>query len=74
MKVSIEIELKPFTVPNFVLAAQKPDPRGNGIKGQSAFALEDIDQITLYRMCEEFRKNVFAKAGKEMPPEIGATK
>lgn len=62
MKAKIEIDLKPFTVPNFVV----PEVGGDGLP------LSVLDSLTLDRMCREFRASVFQKAGKEMPPDTGS--
>lgn len=60
MKTTIEVTLKPFTVPNFVVVESMP--------GKDGLPLSALDSLTLDRMCSEFRIAVFKKAGKEQPP------
>lgn len=68
MKTQIEIDLKPFTVPNFVIAANDLKAREEGCENQS-FPLAYLSSETLDQMCREFRDAVFEKAGKRQPPE-----
>lgn len=63
MKTKIELDLKPFTAPNFVLAVN-PDPVGQDF----SYPLSIIDAVTLERMCDDFRNSVFEKAKKSPPP------
>lgn len=69
MKVQIEIELAPFTVPNFVIAKPVSGFRQDGMKEPQSYPLSALDQDTLYRLCREFTCAVFNKAGVDMPPE-----
>lgn len=68
MKIMIELDINPFTVPNFVTVNTR-----SVVKGESypAIALKDIDSETLDRLCRDFRNEVFSKAGKTPPPEAG---
>lgn len=71
--MDIKIKLKPFRVPNFVLVdadrvGQRQDgfnPDNNGMK----FELSQLDEDTLDELCEQFRADVFQKAGK-VDPEL----
>jgi hypothetical protein len=36
-----------------------------------AYPLSDLDSMTLWRLCENFKNEVFHKAGKEQPPRAG---
>jgi len=67
MKVQLEIEIKPFTVPNFVVAVEEPKPRQEGFKSSEGIPLSALDSKTLDKLCEDFRDAVFQKAGKEQP-------
>jgi hypothetical protein len=69
MKASIEVELQPFTVPNYVLTVQPPRPKQEGIVETPKLALPDLDSDTLNQLCRDFRNAVFEKAGKQQPPE-----
>lgn len=69
MKVKLEVELQPFTVPNFVLLSKlPPKAREAGIDKPTSFHLSELDAEMLDRLCWEFRVAVFEKAGKRMPP------
>ena len=67
MKATIELELKPFNVPNYVLTAQKVGERQDGFTETPVYKLEDLDVETLEPLCNEFRDSVFKKANKDQP-------
>lgn len=69
MKAKIEIELQPFSVPNFVLTVQQPRPKQDGIQETPKYPLSELDAETLGKLCDEFRDAVFEKAGKQQPPK-----
>jgi hypothetical protein len=70
-EVTIKIKVKPFTVPNFVVREVVARPRQEGVKfDDSGIPLSDLDAYTLEEMCEEFTNAVFAKAGKQRPPQL----
>ena len=66
-KITLEVELKPFTVPNYVLVVSKPGLRQDGMTDTPKYLLSDIDSATLDKMCSQFRHDVFAKAGRYPP-------
>lgn len=72
MKVMIEVRLKPFTVPNFVIAETEARPRQEGVSLAQQYRLSALDPETLERLCEEFTNAVFKKAGKQRPPVSAA--
>ena len=65
--LKIEIELKPFTVPNYVLGEMPLRLRQEGFVEGPKWHLKELDDITLSELCDRFRKDVFAKAGKKDP-------
>ena len=67
MKAFIEIDFKPFNVPNFVVADNDMDAREANCENQS-FPLSALNPEALDKMCDEFRRAVFAKAKKQQPP------
>lgn len=67
MSIEIRIQLKPFTVPNFVIAEGRINPRQEGFKKLPSYPLSELSSETLDEMCAEFRRGVFAKAGKPLP-------
>lgn len=64
--MKLEIELLPFTVPNFVQAKGKPGQRQDGFHPSPSYPLADLSDETLAEMCETFRREVFRKAGREV--------
>lgn len=70
MKATISIELQPFPVPNYVLTVATPRGREEGIVETPKYPLSDLDPLTLDRMCDDFREEVFRKAGKSPPPTM----
>ena len=65
MKISIEIE--PFTTPNFVRQKGKISERQNGFIESITYKLDEIEAEVLSELCDEFRREVFSKAGKTDP-------
>jgi hypothetical protein len=61
------VELRPFTVPNYVLQVEPPRQRQDGFREAPKYALADLDVETLDQLCWEFRRAVFEKAGKPDP-------
>jgi len=68
MKAMVEIKLKPFATPNFVLVDEPPRTRDEGFTEGRKFALSELDVETLESLCWDFKKEVFKKAGKQMAP------
>jgi len=66
--IRISLKLKPFQTPNFVIVEMPPRPRQEGMQEALSFPLSEVDAETLYRMCDDFRREVFRKAGRDLPP------
>lgn len=66
-RITIDVELRPFIVPNYVSAMAKPRPREQGVVESPSYALSELDEKTLSALCDEFRATVFEKAGKDDP-------
>ncbi len=62
--MEIKLKLRPFIVPNFVVTVQAPANRGDGYKEPVTYPLSALDSDTLGQLCDEFRRGVFAQAGK----------
>lgn len=62
MKIKLELHIKPFNVPNYVLAS---------IPGQddTTIPLKQVSADDLDKLCDDFRNAVFRNAGKQQPPE-----
>ena len=68
MKAKIEVELQPFTVPDCVSVAGRQGD--NGKQALVSCPLGALDPYTLDNLCSASRREVFRKAGKELPPGI----
>jgi len=71
MIAKIEIELAPFTVPNYVLVKETSSERKELQDEARKFHVSEIDADTLYRMCMDFTDEVFKKANKTQPTRQG---
>jgi hypothetical protein len=58
MKLTLSLEFEPFMTPNFVRVANQEG---------KAFPLKDLPPEALSALCDEFRREVFRKAGKTDP-------
>jgi hypothetical protein len=61
MKVSMEVELIPFGVPNFVLAVGKPGVRQDGFKEGLKFPVSEVPEETLIKMADQFKVDLLKK-------------
>ncbi len=73
MKATLEVELQPFVTPNFVRAKAPTRPREEGLVEAPTYPLSDLDSRTLDKLCEQFKTEVFKKAGKEPLPQCEPT-
>jgi hypothetical protein len=67
---SMKINLVPFATPNFVSVQMPPRPKQDGFIASPTFALAELDHETLSTLCDEFRAEVFRKAGKTDPKPV----
>ena len=78
MKTKISIELKPFSVPALVDEVVSPAPAAPALPCTPMHALEprpcarsyllsELSPDDLETLCDEFRREVFKKAGKSRP-------
>lgn len=72
--MKIEIELQPVRTPNFILQKVEPQSRQDGFQEPPAYAVKDLEAQTISELCDQFRKDMFAKAGKTDPREEENTK
>ena len=63
----LELQLRPFQVPNFVSAEMAPQQRQDGVTFSGGFPLSTVSAEKLSEMCDEFRAKIFEKAGKKDP-------
>jgi len=66
----MNVELQPFTVPNFVSMVVPARPRQEGMSEPMKWALNELPEEELAKLCSLFRKTVFLKAGKVDPDAI----
>lgn len=60
-------DLKPIRTPNYVLAVVPPGKRQDGFVEGPKWHVKDIPAETLAALCDQFRKDLFEKAGKADP-------
>lgn len=63
MKMKIEMKLKPFSLPNFILI-EGAERDGNSIP------VSALDSYQLEQMCDDFRDRLFKHAGVNQPPQL----
>ena len=66
MKPCITLELDPFPVPMFVYIKQTPGMRSDGFQATPAhkYKLTELDDSTLDLLIEDFKRSVYAQAGR----------
>ena len=57
MKIKVSVDIKPFSIPNFVVSKEDAD----GLAKES-FPLNCLDRETIEKLCSDFRDGVFKKA------------
>lgn len=64
----ITVKLQPWMVPNFVRIGQPVRPRQDGLQESSpGLPLSEVSAEVLAQMCDDFRAEVFRRAGKRDP-------
>lgn len=66
MKANVEVAIQPFSIPHFVRRDKKAAAAGDP-DAEAAFELSAVDAMTLSALCDQFRADVFKKAGKTDP-------
>jgi len=64
---TMKIDLQPFTTPNYVIGKLPPRPRQEGFHEGPKWKLCEVDADVLAQLCDDFRAEVFQKAGKPDP-------
>ena len=65
--ITLMVELQPFNVPNYVIQQMPPGKREDGWKEAPKYKLSEVSEVTLSKLCDDFRRAVFEKAGKLDP-------
>ena len=63
----MKIYLKPWLTPNYVIGVAPLRPREFDPDAAPKWLLADVDAETLAKMCDDFRVEIFRKAGKPDP-------
>lgn len=69
MRATVQLELEPFRVPNYVRVSVKGNTTCAGESTPPVIPLSELDSAALSALCEAFRIEVFRKANKELPPD-----
>jgi hypothetical protein len=67
MKASVTLDIAPFPTPALAFVRL-----GSVTQETSPIPLHALDSETLEKLCAEFTKEVFKKAGKERLPTVGS--
>lgn len=65
--MEIKLKLRPFQVANYVSVESLPGLKQDGIVEAPTFHVRDLDVDALSELCDRFRADVFANAGKADP-------
>lgn len=68
MKTKVNLDVKLWSSPNFVII-KNPD---KDAATDLSIPLALVDEYTLDKLCDEYRAEVFKKAGKSPPPQVVA--
>lgn len=61
MKVSLEVDIVPFIVPQCLYVSQKARNRGEGMGQSQAIAFADVSADDLAKMCDAFKQEVMKR-------------
>ena len=67
MDLEIKVKIKPFSVPNFVIEEAPAGKREEGFREAKSYPIGSVDAELLSALCDQFRRDVFAKAKKADP-------
>lgn len=67
MMADFKIKLRPWIVPNFATIEGRPGSRQDGWKDASGIPISELPAETLAQMADEWRAELFDKAGKKDP-------
>lgn len=63
----MKIKLNPIIIPDYVIEVARVGQRQDGIVEPNKWHIRDIDETTLSDLCDQFRRDIFEKAGKNDP-------
>lgn len=67
MSIEGKVKFKPFRTPNFALVEMKVGARNQGWAEGPKYPVSEIDASALASLCDQFRADIFSKAGKLDP-------
>ena len=67
------IGVQPWMTPNYVIGKMPPRPRQEGFHEGPKWALSEVEADVLAALCDQFRAEVFEKAGKPDPALVRTT-
>lgn len=68
--MEVKLKLHPMNVPDFGIAMMPPRERQEGMVEAPKFHLRELEPDVLSQLCDDFRRNVFAKAEKSDPSAL----
>ena len=69
MKIALNVEIRDFTVPNFVTQVLPAGKKEDGIQYSGGIPLKELRSETLDQLCRNFRRSVFQKAEQQDPED-----
>jgi hypothetical protein len=63
----IKLKLRPWMAPNFAVPESPPGRREDGVRFEAGIHVRDLPVETLAEMADEWRAELFRKAGKKDP-------
>lgn len=70
MKLTTSVKLQPWQTPNYVLAKMPPRPRQEGFIELPKWHVRELDADVLSNLCDQFRAEIFRKAGISDPRTV----
>jgi len=61
--------IKPFMTPNYAVMEMPPRPKQDGAQSLPSFHIGELDLETLDRLAEQWRRELYEKAGKPLPED-----
>ncbi len=65
--MKLDVDVQPWSTPNYVIAKMAPRPRQEGLTCALSWSLNEVDPELLSKLCDEFRADIFRKAGRVDP-------
>lgn len=66
---TIALQMKPWTAPNYATVEMPPRPKQDGVQALPSFHVKDLPLETLDRLAEQWRRDLYQKAGQPLPED-----